>query len=325
MRVSTRSGPCRAVGRTTPGRAARIVAATALLLSLAGPSLGAPGAPEEHPPEEPQGQQEVVRTASGFTVRASNGSLPDILAEIGGEAGFDVLDSGKSYPPVTVAIEDTPLDSLLRQLLRGVNHIIHYKQGATRDAGADRGIDRIVLLTSGGAGGAGTAAPPARAGRVSPLAGTKTGKPAPGAPQAPPQGGMQAAPPQPAQPDDGTAALAAAAAAAGDAGGSEILRRLRAARAARGGGMDAGGDPNFDSMAAAAAATMAQHSGGQLDPSVLEAARLAAQRAIEANNGGGFGNQGGGFGNRGFGNQGFGNQGFMPDAGAMDDAQYPDE
>lgn len=308
MRASTHSVP--RIARAAGAAATRLATALVLLASFGRPSFAdppVPGAPADPPPEEAQGQMEITRTDGGFTVRASNGSLPDILAQIGGEAGFDVLDSGKSYPAVTVAIEDTPLDSLLRQLLRGVNHIILYKKGGGGTP-AERGIERIVLLTSSGQGGAVAGAPPARAGRVSPLAGTKTGKPAPGAPQ----GGMQAAPPPPS--DDPSAALAAAAAAAGDAGGSEILRRLRAARAARGGGMEAG-DSGIDSVTAAAAAALAQHAGGQVDPSVLEAARLAAQRAIEANNGGGFGNQ----------NQGFGNQGVGADGGPMDDAQYPDE
>lgn len=294
------SDPRRAGARRPAGDAGRV--ALALLLALAIPRAagGNPGAPEDRPPEQAASQQEVVRTETGFTVRASNGSLPEILAEIGGQAGFDVVDSGKSYPAVTVAIEDTPLDSLLHQLLRGVNFFILYKGGGRGQSIDGRGIDRIVLLTSGGAGGTATAAaPPARAGRVSPLAGTKTGKPAPAAQPAPVP-----------QPDDGTAALAAAAAAANDAGGSEILRRLRAARAARSGGMEAAPDPNLDTVTAAAAAALAQHSGGQVDPSVLEAARLAAQRAMEANGGSGFGNQG------------FGNQG---DPGPMDDALYPDE
>ncbi|MFM7143748.1 MAG: hypothetical protein ACKO2K_17725, partial [Alphaproteobacteria bacterium] len=149
-----------------------------------------------------QGQQEVLRTASGFTVRANNGSLPDILAEIGGEAGFTVLDSGKSYPPVTVAIEDSPIDSLLHQLLRGVNFFIVYKGGGRGQSIDGRGIDRIVLLTSGGAGNSSASGPPpARAGRVSPLAGTKSGKPAaPAAPPPPPDGGPS---------DDPAAVLAA--------------------------------------------------------------------------------------------------------------------
>ncbi|MFM8409022.1 MAG: hypothetical protein ACKOCT_02000, partial [Alphaproteobacteria bacterium] len=67
-------------------------------------------------------------------------------------------------------------------------------------------------------------------------------------------------------------------------------------------------------------------SGGQVDPSILEAARLAAQRAMEAN-GGNFGNQGFGNPNLGYQNQGSRNQnqGMNPDPGAMDDALYPDE
>lgn len=318
--MSRASGPSRTRSRIRPGGG---TVAIALLLAVALPDRprAEPGAPSDAAPGEPQGQHEVTRTPSGFSVRATNGSLPDILAQIGGEAGFDVLDTGKSYPTVNAAIEDTPLDSLLRQLLRGANFIILYKGGGRGQTIDGRGIERIVLLTSAGSGAPPGGAPPARAGRVSPLAGTKTGKPAQAVTQPPPN-----AP----QPDDGTAALAAAAAAAGDSGGSEILRRLRAARAARGGGADAGGDGNPDPVGAMAAETLGQLAGGgQLDPSVLEAARLAAQRAIEASGGSGFGNQGfhnqnqGGFGNQGFNNQGFGNQGY--DQAPMDDAMYPDE
>ena len=319
--MSRASGPSRTRTGIRPGGAGILVIALLLAFSLPGRPRAEQGAPVDAVPAGPESHHEVTRTPTGFSVRATNGSLPEILAQIGGEAGFDVLDTGKSYPIVNAAIEDTPLDSLLRQLLRGANFIILYKGGGRGQTIDGRGIERIVLLTSAGSGAPPGGAPPARAGRVSPLAGAKAGKPAQSATQPPPN-----AP----QPDDGTAALAAAAAAAGDSGGSEILQRLRAARAARGGGADGGGGANPDPVGAMAAETLGQLAGGgQLDPSVLEAARLAAQRAIEASGGGGFGSQGfhnqnqGGFNNQGFGNQGLGNQGY--DQAPMDDAMYPDE
>ena len=60
------------------------------------------------------------------------------------------------------------------------------------------------------------------------------------------------------------------------------------------------------SVAAVAAAALAQHNGGQVDPSILEYARQAAQRAIDAN-----ANQGGG--------------GGFQNPAPMDDAQFPEE
>jgi hypothetical protein len=272
----------------------------AVALPIAFVRLAAPVAAGAQDPPPQEGQEEVTRTASGFSVRASNGSLPNILAMIGGEAGFDVLDTGKSYPNVTVAIEDQPLDSILRQLLRDANFIILYKGGGRGQAISGRGIDRIVLLTSGGHGGA--AAPGQATGRTSPLAGAQAAKP-----KTPLSGAAPVAAPTPNLGDNPAAAVAAAAAA--DAGGSEILRRLRAARAARGAAEDSGmqpNDPAVDSVAAVAAAALAQHNGGQVDPSILEYARQAAQRAIDAN-----ANQGGG--------------GGYQNPAPMDDAQFPEE
>lgn len=236
--------------RRAPIAVARAAAALAAVLLV---SRYAPARAGDEPPPVEGGEQQVLSTPHGFTVHASNGSLPNVLAALGGHAGFSVLDSGKSYPVVNALIEDQPLDRVLRQLLRNTNFIIVYRGGRQGRDVSGSGIERIVLLTSGG-----TEAGSGGAGRN------------PGSPLAGPGGNRAAtAPSQPqaSQPQDAATAMAAAAAAAAgkDPANADLIRRLREARQQQGGrpGEPIGAPANPN------------------EPDVLEMARRAAEQELE--------------------------------------------
>lgn len=118
----------------------------------------------EEPPVD--AAAEVVQTASGFSVHTQGGDLLRVLTEIGAKAGFTVVDGGHGgRQPLTVALDDAPLDTTLRRLLRGENYILVYRGGARRAEISGDDIEQIILLSPAGS------APPAKAQPASPLAG----------------------------------------------------------------------------------------------------------------------------------------------------------
>jgi len=98
-----------------------------------------------------------------LSIDAHRATLAQILSEIGSRVGFTLVDSRASSEPLDVSIQRSPVDEVLRRLLRGENHTVVYATGG----GA--GIDTIVLLggpgiaaSSNGASSAGGASAPGR-------------------------------------------------------------------------------------------------------------------------------------------------------------------
>jgi hypothetical protein len=75
-----------------------------------------------------------------ITVEAQGVTLPVLLREIGRQAGFEVVGPELPRTPISLEVRDVVLDNVLRQLLRGEDHVIVYRGGA----GA-QGVDTVVL------------------------------------------------------------------------------------------------------------------------------------------------------------------------------------
>ncbi|HZR84234.1 MAG TPA: hypothetical protein VFD92_24260 [Candidatus Binatia bacterium] len=165
-----------------------VTAAGALCLALA--IAAASGrARAEGPDDASAPPRAILKTGAGYSVHANNSSLPQLLTELGSEAGFTVVDSGKVHLPVTVTLDDVGLDVVLRRLLRDSNFIITYRGGKRGREISGENIDQITLLTP--AGLSNPSAPPAPpANGASPLAGPQVAArgPHPGA-QPPGPGG----------------------------------------------------------------------------------------------------------------------------------------
>jgi hypothetical protein len=154
----------------TCDRASAGAIAAAIALLCVSPSL--PAAAED-PSEQPP-SREVMRTGAGYALRANNSSVPALLAAVGDEEGFSVVDSGKIHLPITATLDDASLDVLLRRLLRGSNYIILYRGGGSGTEVSGRKIEQIILLTGAGL------SPTAPANNASPLAGPQVATHAPG-------------------------------------------------------------------------------------------------------------------------------------------------
>jgi hypothetical protein len=175
------------------------------LLCLLGFALLAPAAGAQD-----EGARIVTYGAQGYSVDASQINVVQVLTEVGQQAGFTVeAPDGFNYP-VTMTLQDAPLEQLLRRVLRNENYIILYRGGVQKASISGEGIEKIFLLSTAPGG---AAKPPGPAG-TSPLAGPgAAGKPGPQArsgPQPPP-------PPPPGAPGEDLAARSARARAAADA------------------------------------------------------------------------------------------------------------
>jgi hypothetical protein len=179
------------------GRAARRGFAGAL--AAVGLLAGGVSAQDEAP-------KTVTRGAQGYSIDASETNVVQILSEVGQQAGFTVEAPDQFNSPLTVSMQDVPLDQLLRRVLRNENYIIVYRGGEQKTSISAEAIDKIFLLSQAAEG----AAPPAGGG--SPLAGPG------GAPAQP--GGRGTAPPAPAP-----------ATAGGEDEGGDIATRAARARA----------------------------------------------------------------------------------------------
>lgn len=127
----------------------------------------------------------VTRSEQGYSVDANGTNVVQVLTEVGQQAGFTVEAPEDFHSPLTVSLQDAPLDDVLRRVLRNENYIIVYRGGEQRTSISGDKIDKIFLLSQAAEG----AGPPP--GGVSPLAGPGGGaKPAGRGALAPP-------PPQP--------------------------------------------------------------------------------------------------------------------------------
>lgn len=109
-------------------------AALLLWLGLSDPGLAA----------ESKRHLSVVYTPPRLSVEARGVSAAEVLREIGAKVGFAVVEIGGTGPALTISIKDAPLEEALRQLLRGENHALAYRDSGTGMAGG--GIATIVLL-----------------------------------------------------------------------------------------------------------------------------------------------------------------------------------
>lgn len=133
-----------------------------------------------------EGGNVVTRGPQGYSVDASQTNVVQVLTEVGQHAGFTVEAPDSFNSPITLSLQDAPLDQLLRRVLRDENYIIVYRGGVEKTTISGEGIDKIFLLSPAAAG-----QPPRPAGPagVSPLAGpgavAKPGQPGHGGPQPP--------------------------------------------------------------------------------------------------------------------------------------------
>jgi len=134
----------------------------------------------------------VTVGAKGYSVDAAETNIVQVLTEVGRHAGFSVEAPDSFHSPLTLSLQDVPLDQVLRRVLRHENYIIVYRGGVQKTAISGEKIDKIFLLSSA----SGQAAKPAGAAGASPLAG-------PGAPgQRPGQPARNAPPPPPPPPNE---------------------------------------------------------------------------------------------------------------------------
>jgi hypothetical protein len=217
--------------------------ASALALQLAEVRAQGEDAPHDDAPRE------IARTASGFSIHATAAELPRLLSALGAEAGFTVVDTGKFQLPVTVMVENVPLDMVLRRLLRGANFIIVYRSGRRGTEISAEGIDQIVLLSPAGASGSPA---PAVAAAGSPLAGPHVGSGAPGAP-APAVQAVQARRLRGPGGED-TAQHIDPATAVGEGGAPPIAVPGVPGMVGQFGGLESGGDPGALGMTGAVGA-----------------------------------------------------------------------
>ena len=76
-----------------------------------------------------------------ISVEARGAKLRDVLRDISAKVGFELTDYGIPDKDLTVSIEEATVEELLRQLLRGENYGVVYRD-------KDRTISKVLLLSS---------------------------------------------------------------------------------------------------------------------------------------------------------------------------------
>ena len=150
-----------------------------------------------------EGSKIVSHGPQGYSVDASQTNVVQVLTEMGQHAGFTVEAPDTFNSPITLSLQDAPLDQVLRRVLRDENYIIVYRGGVQKTTISGEGIDKIFLLSPATA----QANKPAAANGASPLAGPGAAAQRPGAPG-------HGAPPPPPPPAGGDADIAARSARA---------------------------------------------------------------------------------------------------------------
>jgi hypothetical protein len=137
------------------------------------------------------GARIVTHGAQGYSVDVAGTNLVQVLTEVGQVAGFTVEAPDHFNSPLTLTLQDVPLDQLLRRVLRNENYIIVYRGGVQKTAISGEKIDKIFLLSQAVNSGPAVKGPAAG----SPLAG-------PAAQNAPGPLGRGGPPPAPPPPPD---------------------------------------------------------------------------------------------------------------------------
>ena len=76
-----------------------------------------------------------------ISVEARGVKLREVLRDISSKVGFDLTDYGIPDKDITVSIEEATVEDLLRQLLRGENYGVVYRE-------KDKAISKVLLLSS---------------------------------------------------------------------------------------------------------------------------------------------------------------------------------
>jgi len=80
----------------------------------------------------------IVRNGPlGYTVAVAQTNLVQVLTEVGEHARFTVEAPDAFNSPITLTLEDAPLDQLLPRVLRNENYIIVYRGGVQIESTAD--------------------------------------------------------------------------------------------------------------------------------------------------------------------------------------------
>jgi hypothetical protein len=76
-----------------------------------------------------------------ISVEARGVSLLEVLRDVSATVGFDLADNGVPDRDLTVSIQEATVEEVLRQLLRGENYGVVYRE-------KDGGISKVLLLSS---------------------------------------------------------------------------------------------------------------------------------------------------------------------------------
>ena len=94
-----------------------------------------------------EGGKIVSHGPQGYSVVAAQTSVVQVLTEVGEHAGFTVDAPETFNSPITLTVQNAPLDQLLRRVLRNENYIIVYRRGVQKTTISGEGIDKIFLLS----------------------------------------------------------------------------------------------------------------------------------------------------------------------------------
>jgi hypothetical protein len=83
----------------------------------------------------------VTYSPPQISIEAQGVKLREVLREVSLKVGFELTDYGIPDRDLTVSIEETTVEALLRQLLRGENYGVVYRE-------KDRAISKVLLLSS---------------------------------------------------------------------------------------------------------------------------------------------------------------------------------
>lgn len=115
-------------GEDLAANLARAAVAALLLLSAPGPARADP--------------MEIAHGDGGWTVRATGARVEDVLGALAEHEPFAIaMQLGVERPLVDVDVRDASLDEVLRDVLRGRNYTIAY-----RDAGDRLAVSRVEVL-----------------------------------------------------------------------------------------------------------------------------------------------------------------------------------
>ena len=84
-----------------------------------------------------EGGKIVSHGPQGYSVVAAQTSVVQVLTEVGEHAGFTVDAPETFNSPITLTVQNAPLDQLLRRVLRNENYIIVYRGGVQIESTAD--------------------------------------------------------------------------------------------------------------------------------------------------------------------------------------------